>query len=209
MAIVDIIGFRHGETDGNLANIMQGCSINNDLNQNGRDQATTLAVELNTLITSYDGIYMISSDLLRAKNTGITIYKQLPQDKIRGYSEDLGLRERSYGSFEGRNKLLIRETDGSKRYWSLKTVQERSRVTIANDVETDHALLTRVRAAINKIILARKAIPGKEVLLVSSHGNTLRTLFTAIFNDVDYPPLNNCGYVKFSIEQWDQMIFTE
>ncbi len=209
MAIVDIIGFRHGETDGNLANIMQGCSINNDLNKTGHEQAATLAIDIAALVASYDGIYMITSDLLRARNTGKIIFKHLPTDKVRGFSEDIGLRERNYGSFEGQDKYLVRETDGSRRYWSIKTVQERLQIKIATDVETDHALLTRVKAAINNIILARKAVPGKEVLLVSSHGNTLRTLLTAIFNDVDYPPLNNCGYVKFSIEQWDQMIFTE
>lgn len=209
MAIVDIIGFRHGETDGNLSNIMQGCSINNELNQTGKRQAVQLAEELAPLVTGYAGIWMITSDLLRAKETGLTVYQKLPQQKTRGFRETTNLRERNYGSFEGKDKHLIRQTAASKAYWELKTVHERLRIVLADDVETDYALLTRARLAINTVIQTQKNNLDREVLLVSSHGNTLRTLLTAIFNDANYPPLNNCDYVKFSTDQWNQMIWEE
>lgn len=207
MAIVDIIGFRHGETDGNLNNILQGCSVDYDLNDNGRSQAGNLALELNPLVADYDGIIMISSDLLRAQNTGLKVYNSLPRDKKRGFSTHLELRERNYGSFEGRHKHLVRETVGSKQYWELTTVRERLHVAIANDVETDHDLLTRVRNLINTVIQLREHISEREVLLVSSHGNTLRTILTAIFDNADYPPLSNCAHVKFSVEAWKRMIY--
>lgn len=207
MAIVDIIGFRHGETDENLSNIMQGCSINNVLNPTGKKQAIQLAEKLVPLVAEYDGIWMISSDLLRAKDTGLMVYQKLPQQKTRGFKETTNLRERNYGSFEGKDKHLIRKTAASKAYWELKTVNERLKIVLADDVETDHALITRARLAINTVIQAQKDNVDREILLVSSHGNTLRTLLTAIFNDANYPPLNNCEYVKFSVDQWNQMIW--
>ncbi len=208
MAIEDIVGFRHGRTPGNADNILQGCSIDHDLDAVGRNEVAGLARLIATICGQYDGVHLVTSDLKRAVSTMDTVRAQIPGNLVRSYQAHPALRERNYGSFEGKQKEKVREAPGHQTYWQLATVAERQRVKLADDVETDIQIVLRVRNLVNQIIVDRKDTIGKELLVISTHGNTLRTVLSAIFNDPNYPPFKNAEHILFSVADWNQMIVT-
>ncbi len=212
MAIVDIIGFRHGETDFNKAGILQGAGVNIDLNQDGERQADDLAEVITDLCKSYDGIHGLTSDLIRAHNTWNRVCNKLPEAaraKLRTFAITPALRERNFGPLEGGTKEVFGSHTGYLAYRKLSTVLERQKFSIGTGIETDFDIVRRVKNEVNRVIDLHKNQPGMEVLLLSTHGNTFRTILSAIFNNVDYPPLKNCECVKVSLQQWNQMIFEE
>ncbi len=93
---------RHGETDWNrLARIQGHTDI--ELNETGRWQAERLADAVR-----HDGIQTIySSDLLRASQTAGAIARATGL----AVQLDRGLRERSFGRFEGRQFVDIEQSD--------------------------------------------------------------------------------------------------
>lgn len=206
MAIEDIVGFRHGRTRGNAENILQGCSIDYDLDEVGREEVSVLAPKIAAICSRYDGVHLVTSDLKRAVDTLDIVRAQIPGDLIRSHQTHPALRERNYGSFEGKPKEKVRESRGHQAYWQLATVAERQRVQLADDVETDLQVVLRVRDLVNQIIVARKDTIKKELLVISTHGNTLRTVLSAIFNNPDYPPFKNAEHVLFSAADWNRMI---
>lgn len=212
MAIVDIIGFRHGETDHNKVGILQGASVNIDLNPEGVRQAEELAEFITELCSRYDGIHGLTSDLIRAHHTWNRVYNKLPESirvKLKTFEITPALRERNFGPLEGGTKEVFGSHTGYLAYTKLSTVLERQKFSIGAGIETDFDIVKRVRNTVNRIVDLHKDQPGAEVLLMSTHGNTFRTILSAIFNNIDYPPLKNCACVKVSIQQWNQMIFEE
>ena len=114
MAIVDILAFRHGETDGNASGLLQGCSMNLDLNPKGNLQAEKLGETLNEICDGYEGIHIVTSDLIRAKNTMSTAHQRLSasvRERIRSYEVSVHLRERSFGSLEGLSTKIFADHD--------------------------------------------------------------------------------------------------
>lgn len=86
---------RHGETIENKANICQG-QTHGTLSENGIMQATQLASSLRNYV--FDRIW--SSDLNRALHTAEIIKAE--QAKTLEVKQDIRLRERFFGSFQGR-----------------------------------------------------------------------------------------------------------
>jgi broad specificity phosphatase PhoE len=212
MAIVDIIGFRHGETDLNKAGILQGAGVNIDLNENGEQQADELALIITELCDAYDGIHGLSSDLIRAFNTWKKVHNKFPEHlitKLKSFEVTQALRERNFGPLEGGSKDIFSSHEGYAAYRKLKTVLERQKFSIGPGIESDLDVVMRMRNEVNKVIELHKDNPGREVLLLSTHGNTWRTTLSAIFNNVDYPPLKNCEHVIVSVNQWQQMLVAE
>jgi broad specificity phosphatase PhoE len=149
---------RHGETDWNAAGRWQGQS-DIPLNDRGRDQARLLGEAL-----SHKGVTaLVSSDLSRARETatiaggviGLTL----------AY-EDPGLRERSFGVFEG----LTRE-DCERLHpeaWQAWLGTQKP----PPGGEARAALAARVTAAIGRASELAVA-PGTAVLVVT-HGGSMR-----------------------------------
>jgi broad specificity phosphatase PhoE len=139
---------RHGETDWNRELRIQGSS-DIELNELGREQARTLAVELADV--ELDAIY--ASDLSRARDTAeaVAATKGLP------VRLDARLRERAFGSWEGLTREDVAERHAGERH----------------DGESDDEVRERVLAAIDAIAAAH---PGQHVLVVS-HGGALNTLW--------------------------------
>ncbi|HEB12190.1 MAG TPA: histidine phosphatase family protein [Actinobacteria bacterium] len=88
-----LILVRHGETEDNAANIVQG-QTHGRLSANGRSQAKLAALRLEG--TKIDAVY--TSDLERARVTAEAIAARLP---VLTRKEDARLREQDFGVFEG------------------------------------------------------------------------------------------------------------
>lgn len=89
---MDIVLVRHGETAWNAEKRLQG-HIDIGLNAEGQRQATALAQALQT--ETFDAIF--SSDLRRAVDTAQAVADTHAMTVV----QDVGLRERCFGAFEG------------------------------------------------------------------------------------------------------------
>ena len=173
---------RHGETDWNLTGRGQGQS-EVPLNARGRAQAQAAAARLRPL--RFTAAY--ASDQGRAMQTAQPIMRgrKLPLITLPG------LRERSYGAWEGLTDAEIAARD-----------PQRHAARLAEGVswappggESMQQLFARVAAAVDRL---REAHAGEEGdLLLVAHGGSLRA---AIVRLLELPPasmwrfaLDNCG----------------
>ncbi|MEI7688620.1 MAG: histidine phosphatase family protein [Candidatus Nomurabacteria bacterium] len=159
---------RHGETEWNVKNIIQGQS-NSNLTEKGIEQAMKTGDELRDI--KFDAIF--SSDSTRAHNTAEII--KLDRELIIETSHLL--RERNFGSFEGRHasefleafreKLKEKETLSGEEGWNF---------TVASDIETDEMIVSRFITKLREIAVA---YPNQTVLVVS-HGGPIRMFLAKI-----------------------------
>jgi len=189
---------RHGETEWNVKGITQG-QTNSSLTENGKQQAKATADELKDI--NFDAIF--SSDLTRTQNTAEII--KLDREIVIQTSKLL--RERSFGSFEGRHgsefketlkeKILEREKLSEEEGWSFRLVE---------DVETDEELVNRFLIQLREISVA---YPNKTVLVVS-HGGPIRMFLVKIGyatkKELSGGTFKNGGYVKVLSDGVDFLI---
>ena len=157
-----IIAVRHGETDWNAGARIQGqCDI--ALNDKGRWQAERAAQSLWTAGEPLGAIY--SSDLSRAHATAQAIAAAYGMV----VTIDAGLRERSFGEFEGQS------FDELERRWPQDAARWRARdaTWAPPGGETLAELGERVRAVTDT--LARRH-PGEQIVLVA-HGGVLDMMY--------------------------------
>ncbi|MBD0380571.1 histidine phosphatase family protein [Paenibacillus sedimenti] len=148
------IGFiRHGSTEWNRLGKLQG-QLDTELTQEGRDQAKQLGIRLAK--EQWTGI--ISSDLIRAKETGL-IVSELSGIPFLG--TDVRLRERKYGLVEG--------TTAPEREarWGIDWKQ------MNLGQETDSELLARWYQLEEELI---RLYPDKKLLLISHGGFIVQVL---------------------------------
>lgn len=179
---------RHGETEWNVKGITQG-QTNSSLTKKGKQQAQATANELKDIV--FDTIF--SSDLTRTQNTAEII--KLDREIIIQTSKLL--RERSFGSFEGRHgdefretlkeKILEREKLSEEEGWSFR---------LAEDVETDEELVNRFLVQLREIAVAY----SNKTVLVVSHGGPIRMFLSKIGyktkKELSSGTFKNGGYVK-------------
>lgn len=159
---------RHGETDWNVAGRWQG-HTDVPLNSMGRLQAKALADRLRTLPLRA----AVASDLSRAQETALIVAGAL------GFGVpyvDPGLRERSFGPFEG-----LTRAECASRYPEAWSAWEKNRVP-PGDAETLETLTSRVVTAAERA--AREAATDAEGALVVTHGGALRALVAAITGEM-------------------------
>lgn len=151
---------RHGQTEWNLGNIVQG-QVDIPLNETGIAQATTLA--RNIADTKFDAIY--SSDLIRAQQTARIIAEQLNLT----VHLDPRLREIKQGVWEGHpiEKIIAENPEIFKRGDVDPTIPR------AAGAESLAEVIIRIVAAANDILAQHD---GQRVLL-SSHGLALAALY--------------------------------
>ena len=122
---------RHGRTDWNDKKLVQG-HIDIPLNLEGQATAKELAIELNNI--EFDKVY--SSDLLRAKQTAeiIALEHQLEVETTEV------LRERNFGSFQGKPREHLKEIDKV-----LETLTDETRYYYTHNgiVESDKDMMIR------------------------------------------------------------------
>ena len=163
---------RHGETNENVAGVIQG-QLDTDLNSFGRLQAATTARHLSTI--RFDRI--ITSPLRRARDTAQAILEQQPASSQLQLEQDDRLKERAFGVLEG------------KRYAGPANRSEED----TSSFEQKHHLLERLASFWNELVTfpvshqleesasldnttAKQQGADERVILLVSHGATISAL---------------------------------
>lgn len=172
---------RHGQTDWNLLNKIQG-KIDIELNQNGILQAKNIINKIN----NYNFDLIICSPLKRAKQTAEIINR----DKNIKIIYDKALIERDFGDFEG----TISNFDEDPLYNLKLNIKTKN-------IETAKQLYIRVSNLLDYI---KDNLNDKNILLVT-HGGTSRAIeayFFGIDENGNMPPetLNNCEIREYTFK---------
>lgn len=171
---------RHGETEHNRRNIVQGGGVDSTLNSAGRAQAQALAQRLEPV--SIDSLY--ASTLQRAKQTA-EILVQPHEPLSRTYLRDL--REMNWGVLEG-------EPPSDERDASMAAVkadwQEGAYDRALEDGESIRDVQERAQRALQHI-LAREA--GRTSLVVT-HGRYLRVLLATLLDNYGLQHMQELGH---------------
>jgi len=162
---------RHGETDWNAENRIQG-QLDIPLNSRGQEQAKALSAVLADM--HFDAIY--SSDLLRASHTASVIAEDLGLElKI-----NPNLRERHYGSFQGFTYAEVgaKNPEGLKRFLAREPEY---------DMEGGESLNVFWQRCVQELEALAQSHPNQKVLVVS-HGAVLDTVYRFLVGQaVDAP----------------------
>lgn len=158
-----LIVIRHGETDWNVDKRLQG-QLDIDLNAHGRWQAQQLGQSLSQ--ESLHAIY--ASDLHRAWDTAQALSQACGVEVIAA----AGLRERSYGDFQGytKDQVLAR--------WPNEGYQWRARVPEAAPPGGGEALIDFYNRSVRTALHLAEQHPGQTIALIT-HGGVLDCLYRA------------------------------
>jgi 2,3-bisphosphoglycerate-dependent phosphoglycerate mutase len=167
-----IIAVRHGETAWNVDARIQG-QLDIGLNDTGRWQAKRVSEALAT--EEISAVY--SSDLGRAQETAQSIAEAAGIAVV----PEEGLRERSFGMFEGKTFDEIRQT------WPDHAHNWRKRIPEWEPPEGGESLL-QLRERVTRTIQSLAARHTGEQIVVVAHGGVLDTLYrVATGQDVNSP----------------------
>ena len=159
--IEQLILVRHGETENNIAGIVQGWS-DSELSERGLQQVARLAERLKT----FEADAIFSSPLQRAMATAQRIAGATGLE-VRTLD---GLREMNYGRWEGQSFLDIRKTDELiYRRWIADSS------FACPEGESHDDVLARIRGALDSVNGARRPI-------VVAHGTAIRIAVTALLD---------------------------
>lgn len=174
---MDLIIVRHGQTGWNVMKKVQG-QVDIPLNSKGREQAINLREEIKDIQPDV----IISSPLLRAKQTAQILYKN---KKI---SYDNRITERNFGKFEG---LTIDEFNADD-FWSYKKNIK------YQQAENIQEFFNRVYDFLKEIEIKYR---DKKVLLVAHTGVIIavNSYFRGIPHDDNFFKLDfkNCKIFKY------------
>ncbi len=175
---------RHGQTDFNLRNIIQGSGVNSDLNATGIQQAQLFFENYGHL--NYNHIY--TSQLNRAiQSVQLFIDKPLPHTKLEG------LNEINWGIMEGKESTPERH----KEYERIIAEWTNGNLNIAIEGgETPEVLYQRQKVALHHIL---EQPLEEELILICMHGRAMRSflcLLTGIsLSEMEkWPHHNLCLY---------------
>lgn len=164
----DIYLVRHGESVGNAKNIIMG-HFDLPLTEKGETQAKETGEKLKDI--HFDTAY--SSDLLRAKHTAEII---LAERNLVIQTSRM-LRERTYGSYEGKSSLEDQQAINRIFEEIAKlSEEERKNHQFPDGIESNESMITRMLLFIREIAVAN---PGKTVL-IATHGTVLRNFLTRV-----------------------------
>ena len=171
---------RHGETEHNRRNIIQGGGVDSELNAAGRAQAEALARRLRSV--SFDALY--ASTLQRARQTADILAR--PHEPLtRTHLHDLS--EMDWGVFEG-------EPPSEERDALMKALKSKWRDGAYDRAveggESIRDVQKRAQRAIRHI-LTREV--GRTVLVVT-HGRYLRVLLATILDDYGLKHMQELGH---------------
>ncbi len=161
---------RHGLTEENIANIIQG-HLPGKLSAKGKKQAKKVALRLKG--EKIDFIY--SSDLARSSDTAKEIAKFHPNTPIKFVKE---LRERYLAEFQGKKKSTFDKQ--SKNVETLKKMFNRAKTFLHKIISKHHkdTILFVGHNGINKALIA--VITGKrygDIAAIESQHNTSVSIF--------------------------------
>ncbi|PLC11069.1 phosphoglycerate mutase [Kocuria flava] len=169
-----IVLIRHGQTDWNLAERLQG-AVDVPLNDTGRHQAREAGRLLREQALPWD--VLVSSPLGRAVETARLIGEALGLEPAGTYPE---LTERGFGRHEGTS------------YAGLGPAE---REALMGAGEPAGAVARRGLAALHRI---RREHPGRHVLVVA-HGSLIRLTLSHLHGRA-HPRIGNCEVVPVGVE---------
>ena len=174
---------RHGETEENLAGIIQGWRGGN-LTEKGKEQARQAGLKIAEINPSI----IFTSDLNRAAQTTFEIIKFLPTEiKV---LNDWRLRERSFGAHEGKESAdydwddIFRHFDDSKNYMTI---------------EINQIMMNRLQSFLSDIKQFDKLY--KNIVIVT-HGGVLNIVNKMANPNDDYRKYNNAEITSFNIQDF-------
>ncbi len=136
----------HPEAEHHIAGLVGGWH-DSVLTERGRAQATAVARRLRGLIPGGAGIEVVSSDLLRTRETADIVAAELDVTP----ALDERLREKSYGAAEGRPQQWLDE-----RFIAPPAVGDRMHHREGVDgAETRHDIASRIYAAVDDILRSK------------------------------------------------------
>ena len=187
---------RHGQTEHNINNIMQGFTVDSPLTKKGQEQAEKIAKELSHI--HFDEVF--SSDLTRAKRTAeiITLERKL------AIKTTQALREQCYGKYEGQPyKVIQKELKELLDEYERLNDGEKWHFLLEEGMETDAQAGSRFITFIREISVA---YPDKTILIVS-HGDVIRYFLIhigyATYSQLGEGSIENCSYVKIQSDGVD------
>lgn len=157
---------RHGETDWNLENKIQG-QTDTHLNENGRKQAQELAEKISLELCGIGSIY--TSKKVRALETARIIGDKLSITPV----VQQGLEEICLGKWEGYTWKQVREVF-SEEYQNW---HQNRRYQIPPEGESYQQLLNRLLPALDDIVKKEK----RDILVVT-HSAVIMTLMSYIYD---------------------------
>ena len=190
MGATRIIAVRHGETAWNVDTRIQG-QLDIDLNDTGRWQAQRVGLALAD--ETIDRVY--SSDLARAHATAQAIAQHNASPTARQVHLHNGLRERGFGSFEGKTWADIEANfpDESRRW------KQRDPHFAPPGGETPLVLRERIARTLDE--LARPHL-GQQIVLVA-HGGVMDMLYRlATQQDIGAPRTWELGNAAINRLLW-------
>lgn len=180
-----LIIFRHGQTDGNVKNIVQGAGVDCPLNETGMKQAETLKEKL----SGCNLRHIYSSKLTRALQTAAIVASSnnaaiIPLD---------GLEEVHYGEAEG----MLSEEAHKKYAYVFDIIRDKNNPawldTSIPGAETIRISTERGLNALYKI----KEECADNVVGVACHGALMFNLFRHFFEEEHR--FDNCEYFEVEI----------
>lgn len=178
---------RHGETDYNRRQIMQGRRINSRLNATGRQQARALArrfagVPLDAVYTSTLDRAIETADAVLAGRDDVPVFRLA------------GLDEMSWGVYEGEpsSERLQRMLDGLYAQWEAGD--------FSRPIEGGESILDVQARGVEAVeaIVARH--PGQTVLVVS-HGRLLRVVLASVLDGYGLARMHAIQHANTSVNR--------
>lgn len=183
-----LIMVRHGQTEWNAADRMQG-QVDTELSEVGRRQAKDVARELEDA----NAIAVLSSDLRRAYETAAAIADHTALPVVR----DARLRETSLGQWEGLTHLEVDDRyPGARLQWRMDAS------FVPPGGESKLAVGARALPVIQEVFREHSDWPGRAVVVVA-HGGLIAALTAALLAlpAVNWPAfggLANASWVQLS-----------
>ena len=189
---------RHGETEWNIEHRIQGRG-DSPLTSKGIQQAKDLAQKLRHI--HFDAVF--SSDLTRAKRTAEVI----ALDKELAVITAQALRERAFGSFEGKtDSEFTQELQDLLDQRDQLVDEARFKFKLHPEIETDEEIVSRSLVYLREIAVSNT---GKTVLIVT-HGGIIRGLLIHLgfgtYAQLHHSAVGNAAYIKLASDGVDFFI---
>ena len=179
---------RHGQSEWNVQNLMQGKTSGVPLTKTGIKQARAIEAKLKKI--KFAAIF--SSDLMRARQTAQVIAWQ----RKLAVTTARAIRERSFGAYEGKTLEQYQEDlrETLKRFDVLSD-KDKFKFVYPHGIESIGGTVARVITFLREVAVA---YAGKNVLVIS-HGGVLRLLLIHLgygtYNQLPPFCIDNTGYL--------------
>ena len=191
---------RHGQTDFNLKNIVQGSGVDTDLNDKGNAQARAFFEHYKHV--RFDKVY---TSVLKRSKQSVEQFIQLgiPHESL------AGLNEISWGTKEG---FKVTPEEDAYYHYMIKQWQLGNTSLKIEKGESPDDVVKRMRPAV-EVIMSK---PEEKTVLICMHGRAIRILLCVLLNyplsSMDmFEHENLCLYVlnwtgsMFSIETYNDV----